>query len=74
MANAYREVVAEAQRIAQEKGYLAVLNFDDEPISVGEGDQIVGPNDLKFQIALRTVLWVSTEVDITKDVLAALGK
>ncbi len=75
MASAYREIVAEAERIAGEKGYSAVASFDDEPLTVEDkGGQMATPNDLKFQIALRGVLWASPEVDITKDVIAALGK
>ncbi|MCK6481987.1 MAG: hypothetical protein L6R43_18140, partial [Planctomycetes bacterium] len=68
----YREVAAESERIAGEKGFRIVLSMDDEPIVVEERGQVMGANDLKLQMALRTVVWCDGSVDITKDVTAAL--
>ena len=76
LAEAYREIAAESERIAKEKGYSGVLNFDDEPIQVedrGTG-QFLRTSDLVLQIRLRTVLWAGPDHDITKDVVAALEK
>lgn len=76
LAEAYREIAAEAERIAKEKGFSAVANFDDEPIQVEDKatGQILRTSDLVLQIRLRTVLWASPEVDLTKEVIAALEK
>lgn len=74
MAAVYREVVVEAERIASERGFSSVLTYDNEPIVVEEKGQVMGYNDLKLQMALRTAVWASPEVDLTKDVIAALVK
>jgi len=75
MARVYREVVAEAERIAGERGFTAVLNFDREPIQVEEKPgQLISYTDLKLQMALRTALWVDPSVDLTEAVIEALNK
>jgi len=76
MEAAYKEVAAEAERLASEKGYTAVMHVDDEPIEVEEpqSGQIINFTDLKLQMALRTVLWNSKAVDLTQDVVDALNK
>jgi Skp family chaperone for outer membrane proteins len=74
MAALYREVTVEAERIAAARGFAAVLSVDDEPIAVEERGQVMAANDLKLQMALRTVIWADPAVDITKDVIEALQK
>ncbi len=74
MAAVYKEVCAEAQRIAAARGYACVFNMDSDPISVEEKGQILGVNELKLQMALRPAVWADPAHDITKDVIEALEK
>jgi Skp family chaperone for outer membrane proteins len=74
MAAVYKEVLAEAQRIAVAKGYSSVINIDTDPITVEEKGQVLGINELKLQMALRTAVWADPAHDITKDVIEALEK
>jgi len=74
MAAVYKEVCAEAQRIAAAKGYSSVFNVDTDPITVEEKGQVLGVNELKLQLALRTAVWIDPAHDITKDVIEALSK
>lgn len=73
MAAVYREIAAEAERIASAKGYRVALSVDDEPIAVEERGQVMAANDLKLQMALRTVIWADPALDITKEVIEALA-
>jgi Skp family chaperone for outer membrane proteins len=72
MAAVYKEVRAEAERIAKERGFTVALVYDREEIRVEERGQVLGPNELKLQMNLRSVLWADASVDLTQDVLAAL--
>ena len=73
MAAVYKEVRTEAERIASEKGYAAVFNFDADDITVVEKGQYLNVNELKLQMALRPVLWARPDLDLTREVVAALG-
>jgi Skp family chaperone for outer membrane proteins len=75
LARLYREVVAEAERIADERGFAALLHVDGEPIyEEDDMGRVLGSNDLKMQMALRGVLWCRKDVNITGEVIAALNK
>ena len=74
MAGVYREVCAEAERIAGEKGFACVLNFDPEPIQVEDRGQVMGQYEFKLQMALRTVLWARPDADLTGEVIEALAR
>lgn len=74
MADIYRSVCAEAERIAGERGFSAVLNYDPEPIRIEERDQVMDMRDLRLQMALRPVLWARPDIDLTKDVIDALSR
>jgi Skp family chaperone for outer membrane proteins len=74
MGLVYKEVCAEAERIATAKGYSSVVNIDTDPITVEEKGQVIGVNELKLQMALRTAIWADPAHDITKDVIEALEK
>jgi Skp family chaperone for outer membrane proteins len=72
MAGVYRDVRAEAERIAKARGFSALFAIDPDPILVEERGQVIGVNELKLQMALRTSLWCRPELDITDEVIAAL--
>ena len=74
MAQVYREITAEAERIAGEKGFAGVLNFNPEPIQVEDKGQVITTQELRLQMNLRTVLWARKDLDLTKDVIEALSK
>jgi Skp family chaperone for outer membrane proteins len=74
MARVYKEICAEAERIAAERGYACVLGYDPDPIQVEDKGQVLGRNELKLQMALRSVVWARKDVDLTADVVAALSK
>jgi len=74
MAAVYREIVTEAERIASERGYTCVVNYDPEAIVVEEAGQILSPDALRRRMIDRNTLWASSGVDLTKDVLEALAK
>jgi Skp family chaperone for outer membrane proteins len=73
MAAIYKEIAAEASRVAEEKGFTAVLQAEIDPIQVeDENGALISYTDLRLQMAMRTVVWNSEGVDITKDVIEAL--
>lgn len=74
MAAVYKEVCAEAQRIAVARGYSSVINIDTDPITVEEKGQVLGVNELKLQLALRTAVWADPAHDLTKEVIESLEK
>lgn len=74
MAAVYREVCTHAELVAESKGFACVFNLDTDPVTVEDNGQVLGINELKLQLALRTALWSKPELDITTDVIAALNK
>jgi Skp family chaperone for outer membrane proteins len=68
----YKEICAEAQRIAESKGCACLFNLDTEPITVENRGQVIQGSDLKLQMNLRTAVWAKGELDITRAVVAAL--
>jgi Skp family chaperone for outer membrane proteins len=74
MAAVYKEVCAEAERVAAAKGFSCVFNMDTDPVMAEEKGQVLGINELKLQMALRTAIWAKPELDITKDVIEAMAK
>jgi Skp family chaperone for outer membrane proteins len=74
MTAAYKEVITEAERIASERGYTCVLNFDHEEIAIEDGGKLLHPDAVSKQMIDRTTLWASGTVDLTKDVIEALSK
>jgi Skp family chaperone for outer membrane proteins len=74
MAAVYKEIAAEAQRIASAKGYASVINIDTDPVTVEEKGQMLSLTELKLQMALRTAVWCDPAHDLTKEVIEALSK
>ena len=74
MTAAYKEVITEAERIAGERGFTCVLNYDPEQIVIEEGGKLLHPDAVRKQMIDRTTLWASGSVDLTKDVVEALAK
>ncbi len=74
MAAVYEEIRAESERIAAANGFACVLNHDPEPIQVEDKGQVMGSNELKLQMALRPVIWARRDLDLTPEVIDALGK
>ena len=74
MAAAYKEIVTEAERIASERGFTSVVNYDPEPIVIEHEGKILNGDVVRKQMIDRTTLWAAPSVDITKDVLEALAK
>ena len=74
MTAAYREVVTEAERIAGERGYTCVLNYDPEQIVIEQDGKLLHPDAVSKQMIDRTTLWASGTVDLTTDVIEALAK
>jgi len=73
-AGIYREVCAEAERIARERGYACVMNYDSTPLEVEDKGQVMGPAELHLQMRMRSVLWARSDVDLTQAVVDALNK
>ncbi len=74
MAAIYREICAEAERVAAAKGFSCLFNLDSDPITVEDKGQVLNPTELRLQMALRTAIWAKPEQDITKEVIAAMNK
>jgi Skp family chaperone for outer membrane proteins len=74
MASSYKEIITEAERIASERGFTCVVNFDPEPIVIEQEGKILHADAVRKQMIDRTTLWASPSVDITKDVIEALAK
>jgi Skp family chaperone for outer membrane proteins len=70
----YKQICAEAERIADERGYNVLVQMDGDPISEeGESGRIVGSNGLQLQMALRGILWTRKDNEITGAVIEALN-
>jgi Skp family chaperone for outer membrane proteins len=74
LANLYKEIAAEAERIAVEKGITCVLIRDGEDVQVEDQGKVLSAEAVRQQMILRTVLWADPALDLTKEVLAALQK
>ncbi len=71
---AYKEVCAEAERIARSKGCACLFNLHTDPIVIEEKGQVATMDDLQRQMAGRTALWAAPAMDITREVIDALNK
>jgi len=68
----YKEICAEAERIATERGFACVLTRDGGDIQVEEKGKVLPADAVKQQMIFRTVLWADPSLDLTKDVLEAM--
>jgi Skp family chaperone for outer membrane proteins len=73
MAQVYREVCSEAERIASERGYACVLSVESDPLVVEDKGMVMTRDALRLAIRTRTAIWAREDVDLTQAVIDALA-
>ncbi len=75
MARMFRDIQAEAARIGESRKLAAVLQYDPSELDVRDrGGKVMGPDEVQFRMAARSVLWRAADVDLTEAVLDAVGR